>query len=203
MREALRLKRESCDPTCRRVLDDAEQVALEAGRYQIFPEHLMLALVSKAHDVRRILHDVGVDPTVFLEQLKAQIVTGTDAPALPIPLSPRTQRALNGAYDHCFQLRKGVLVQPGDLLLGIVDDPDSVPGKLWASLSVDRAVLARQVEVVSLGKLVAPPVLRSVGNPIRWETATRFAVSGCLVVILLFLLFLVSAFVFLQIFYRI
>jgi ATP-dependent Clp protease ATP-binding subunit ClpA len=155
----LKLQRESCDPLARAILDRAETFAIETGRYQVFPEHLMRATVLESHEIRQVLFAVGVCSESLVRELESRTAKGTDDPARPVPISPRSQRAMNAAYDRCFQHRKGVRVSAIDLLHGLVDDQESVPGNLWASFGVDRKVLERELEIAALRQLAAPPVL--------------------------------------------
>ncbi|HZP82190.1 MAG TPA: ATP-dependent chaperone ClpB [Chthonomonadaceae bacterium] len=120
-------------------VQQAQQLAERSQNVQIDVEHLLAALLAQTDGVTvPLLQKLGVNPTLLLEQVNAEIakipkVSG--AADTGGSLSPRLRAVINTAFNEAERM-KDEYVSTEHLLLGIVGDTQGAAGRLLKAQGV-------------------------------------------------------------------
>ncbi|MBR2207559.1 MAG: ATP-dependent Clp protease ATP-binding subunit, partial [Synergistaceae bacterium] len=137
----------------KRVIELAQQEALELGHTMVDPEHLLLGVLQEGGGVAcQALTELGVDTENFAAHIRDLIGRGQDVISKPVdlPLSSRMQRALDVAM---FEARKmGVnYVDTEHILLGILADDSGLIVQQFKSMGVTPMSVLKQINEILSG----------------------------------------------------
>src|SRR4051794_28769424 len=125
----------------RRVLTLAGEESRRLGHEYIGTEHILLALVADpSHAGAGLLATLGLNSDAVREEISklvhrgpAQQLAGEPA---PLPLTPRAARAIQIASDEAANVSLS-LAGPEHLLIGLIDEPHGVAGRVMRNLGLD------------------------------------------------------------------
>jgi ATP-dependent Clp protease ATP-binding subunit ClpA len=131
-----------------RVMEFAQEEALLLSHSFIGTEHLLLGLLHDGAGVAfRALTDLGISLEAARDEVKAIIGDSGTAPTGPLPLTPRTKRALRLAQMEA--ARSGVTyIGAEHVLLGLVREGDGVAAQVLISLGADLRRVRQQVLLI-------------------------------------------------------
>jgi ATP-dependent Clp protease ATP-binding subunit ClpC len=119
-----RAMREELTDTFRAALASAQTAARQLNQDFISTDHLMLGLLSTDGEGTRTLHNVHAEADTVKAALLEQLPKGELAPVVTgdLPLSPKAQRAINGAIVKAQAMREP-RVSTRFLLMSLIDEP--------------------------------------------------------------------------------
>ncbi|MCP2727471.1 ATP-dependent Clp protease ATP-binding subunit [Limnofasciculus baicalensis] len=142
----------------------AQEEARRLGHNLVGTEQILLGLIGEGTSIAAIvLKELGItlEPT---RKLVAQIIgRGSGAVPIEIPFTPKAKRLFEQAFQEARQLANNY-IGPEHLLLAILQDKDSVAGKVLQNLGVDPED-ARIKLIQSIGEVVAAGTSRGSGSP--------------------------------------
>jgi prophage maintenance system killer protein len=144
----------------------AQEQARGLGHNYLGTEHLLLGLLAEGQGLAwRVLDELGISAAMVRGQVEAIIGRGPDAPAGPIPFTPRSKKVLELAGREAKGLGHNY-VGTEHLLLGLVREGEGVAAQVLARLGADRARVVQQV----LGALRSlPPQTRQARQALLLE----------------------------------
>lgn len=117
-------------------LQMAQQYAAQAGHGYVGTEHLLLALSKDpGGTAQQILHDYGLDTDLIYDLIEKYVGKGAGVHT-PQGLTPRAKRVIELASANAVQLGHRYMGTE-HLLMGMLQEPDSVASRLIASVGVD------------------------------------------------------------------
>jgi len=122
----------------RRSLDAAQGFARELHQDFVSTEHLMLGLLATDGDALRALKSGHAEPKALKSALLATLPHGHPPSVVTgdLPLSPKAQRAINGAIVTAQVLRESH-VSTRFLLKSLLDEPQSIVRQALEKAGVD------------------------------------------------------------------
>lgn len=143
----------------------AQEEARRLGHNLVGTEQILLGLIGEGTSIAAIvLKELGItlEPT---RKLVAQIIgRGSGAVPIEIPFTPKAKRLFEQAFQEARQLANNY-IGPEHLLLAILQDKDSVAGKVLQNFGVDPE-FARTKLIQSIGEVVAASTSRGSGSPV-------------------------------------
>jgi ATP-dependent Clp protease ATP-binding subunit ClpB len=142
----------------REALADAQQLATELGNPELYPEHVVLALLSQEGGVAApILQKAGVDPRALADALRRRLaqmpkVRGGAEPSL----SRRTRQLLTDAWTETQQL-KDEYTSAEHVLLAVVRQRGDELATLFAERGLSRNTLLAALAEVRGSQRVTDP----------------------------------------------
>jgi hypothetical protein len=118
----------------RDVIVAAQKEARGLRHNYIGVEHLLLALTGSS--LGAVLRDGGVTSDAVLGEVRRIVGEGTEPLREPIPFTPRSKAALQVAARTAE--RSGQMVQPGHILLGVLDLRSGVGAEILDHLKAPR-----------------------------------------------------------------
>ena len=132
------------DETAQRAILLADEMAKAQGENQVWPYHLILALLAEPESsATRLLRHAGVDVTRLLEEIEHHRDWAEGAP--PINLSPNTRQAIDATYVEASSLDMETLGTE-HLLLGLAIGNVNGLGRFLADLGVGPNKLRRALQ---------------------------------------------------------
>jgi len=146
----------------RQAVEGAVHVARRLGADQVEPEHLLLALALGHGDLAaRALHEAGLDAEQIEYAIEQDLVAALGVVGVPpsvvesTPVYPGSPKpSLSLAVKHALERSSRVAIARGErrmgtehLLLGLLDPPALIPGRVLAALDVEPERLAALVQV--------------------------------------------------------
>jgi ATP-dependent Clp protease ATP-binding subunit ClpA len=140
----------------------AVDTARRLGAEQVEPEHLLLALARDRNDpAGRALHEAGLDAEQIEHAIEQDLVAALGVVGVPpsvvesTPVYPGSPKpSLSLAVKHALERALRAAIQRGErrmgtehLLLGLLDPPAFVLGRVLAALEVEPERLAALVQV--------------------------------------------------------
>jgi ATP-dependent Clp protease ATP-binding subunit ClpA len=140
----------------------ATNVARRLGADRVEPEHLLLALArDHADPAGRALHEAGIDADQIERAIEQDLVAALDVVGVPAsviastPVYPGADKpSLSLAVRHALERALHAASQRGDrrlgtehLLLGLLDPPAFILGRVLGALDVEPDRLAALVQV--------------------------------------------------------
>lgn len=145
---------------CRDALDAARNSARRFGHESMGPEHMALGLLSVSNSAgMRILTALAIDT----DALRAEIEVALERNVSPastglLPFTPPAKKVLEAALRESHELGRG-FIGTGHLLLGLVVESESIPGRLFAARGLDALSVHAVLESDSSeGDDVRPPI---------------------------------------------
>ena len=124
------------------VLAHADAQARRLKHNYLGTEHLLLGLLKKRPGRGgRILRDMGLVPQAVLSKVRRVIGEGIDAPAGPIPFTPRAKKVLE-LSARTAEASGQTQVLEHHLLMGLIDEGEGLAARILA----DNHVTRRRVE---------------------------------------------------------
>ena len=137
----------------KRVIELAQQEALELGHTMVDPEHLLLGVLQEGGGVAcQALTELGVDTENFAAHIRDLIGRSQDVISKPVdlPLSPRMRRALDLAMAEARKM--GVnYVDTEHILLGILADDSGLIVQQFKSMGVTPMSVLKQINEILSG----------------------------------------------------
>ena len=138
----------------KRVIELAQQEALELGHTMVDPEHLLLGILQEGGGVAcQALTELGVDTENFAAHIRDLIGRSQDVISKPVdlPLSPRMRRALDLAMAEARKM--GVnYVDTEHILLGILADDSGLIVQQFKSMGVTPLSVLKQINEILADK---------------------------------------------------
>ncbi len=138
----------------KRVIELAQQEALELGHTMVDPEHLLLGVLMEGGGVAcQALTELGVDTENFAAHIRDLIGRSQDVISKPVdlPLSPRMKRALDLAIAEARKM--GVnYVDTEHILLGILADDSGLIVQQFKSMGVTPLSVLKQINEILADK---------------------------------------------------
>ena len=138
----------------KRVIELAQQEALELGHTMVDPEHLLLGVLQEGGGVAcQALTELGVDTENFAAHIRDLIGRSQDVISKPVdlPLSPRMKRALDLAMAEARKM--GVnYVDTEHILLGILADDSGLIVQQFKSMGVTPLSVLKQINEILADK---------------------------------------------------
>ena len=143
----------------------AQEEARRLGHNLVGTEQILLGLIGEGTSIAAIvLKELGVT-LEGTRKLVAQIIgRGSGAVPVEIPFTPKAKRLFEQAFQEA-RLLANNYIGPEHLLLAILQDRDSVAGKVLQHLGVDPQ-FARTKLIQSIGEVVAAATSRGSGTPV-------------------------------------
>ncbi|HBE19800.1 MAG TPA: ATP-dependent Clp protease ATP-binding subunit ClpC [Cyanobacteria bacterium UBA11149] len=143
----------------------AQEEARRLGHNLVGTEQILLGLISEGTSIAAILlKELGVTLETT-RKLVAQIIgRGSGVVPVEIPFTPKAKRLFETAFQEARQLANNY-IGPEHLFLAILQDQDSVAGKVLQHLGVDPDSTRTKV-IQSIGEVVATTTSRGVGDPL-------------------------------------
>jgi ATP-dependent Clp protease ATP-binding subunit ClpC len=131
----------------RRSLEAAQASARELNQDFVSTEHLMLGILSTDGDGLRALRSAHAEPKSLKSALKAELPHGKPPHVVTgdLPLSPKAQRAINGAIVTAKVLQESH-VSTRFLLKSLLEEPQSVLRGALESAGVDIDALVASLD---------------------------------------------------------
>jgi ATP-dependent Clp protease ATP-binding subunit ClpC len=122
----------------RRSLEAAQSAARDLNQDFVSTEHLMLGLLSTDGDALHALRSAHAEPDSLKSALRAKLPHGKPPHVVTgdLPLSPKAQRAINGAIVTTQVMRESH-VPTRFLLKSLIEEPQSVARQALVSAGVD------------------------------------------------------------------
>jgi ATP-dependent Clp protease ATP-binding subunit ClpC len=122
----------------RRSLEAAQSAARDLNQDFVSTEHLMLGLLSTDSDALHSLRSAHAEPDSLKSALRAKLPQGKPPHVVTgdLPLSPKAQRAINGAIVTTQVMRESH-VPTRFLLKSLLEEPQSVARAALESAGVD------------------------------------------------------------------
>jgi ATP-dependent Clp protease ATP-binding subunit ClpB len=142
----------------REALHAAQQLAIELGNPELYPEHILLALLLQEGGVASpVVQKAGVDPRVLVEALRQRLgqmpkVRGGTEPAL----SRRARQLLTDAWHETEQL-KDEYTSAEHVLLAVTKQRGDELSKLFADRGLSRETLLSALSEVRGSQRVDDP----------------------------------------------
>ena len=137
----------------KRIIQLAQQEALELGHTMVEPEHLLLGILQEGSGIAcQALSELGVDTENFAAHIRDLIGRSEDVIAKPLdlPLSPRMKRALDVAMAEARKM--GVnYVDTEHILLGILSDDTGLIVQQFKSMGVTPVSVLKQINEILSG----------------------------------------------------
>lgn len=129
----------------RRVMLLAHEEASGLGHARIETEHLLLGLIREDEGVAaRTLASLGISLEDVRRRVEEIAGRGQDEPPAYIPYAPGTKKVLDRSGDESLRLGHDH-VGTEHLLLGLVDEPDGLAGRILAEAGADPEKIRQQV----------------------------------------------------------
>ena len=128
----------------RRVVVHAQEESRRMGDPFIGSQHLLLGALAGGDDVAQVLVDAGLDADAARGWLARSRLAGTAPATGYIPFTSNAKRALEASAQFADQSGRRTL-GPADLLLGILDFPETTAGRLLEEQAVDLPQLKERV----------------------------------------------------------
>jgi ATP-dependent Clp protease ATP-binding subunit ClpC len=134
--------REAITDTFRKALSEAQNAARELNQDFVSTEHFMLGLLATDGEATHALLTSHGEPAKLKAALQHALPKGELAPVVTgdLPLSPRAQRAINGAIVKAQSMRES-RVSTRFLLLSLLDEPGTAMREALDKCGVDFDVL--------------------------------------------------------------
>jgi ATP-dependent Clp protease ATP-binding subunit ClpC len=138
------------DARARGVMERAAVEARAMRHNYVGTEHVLLALIDGGDDTSAILHRLEVTGPRARQEVERIVGPGRSAIEGELPLTPRASAAIDLAGREAERL--GVpAAGPAALLLGLIDQAESVASKVVARLGVDAVALRHAVQDLADG----------------------------------------------------
>lgn len=129
----------------RQVVHLAHKEAAFFQHRDVRPEHLLLSILAIPEAVgHRLLRRQGLNPQVVLREVVSQLFIGHTTDPQAISLSTEARAVLDAAVTAA-QLSGAPYVGTDHLLLGILDQSDSVASGVLLQLGLNSDLLRRQI----------------------------------------------------------
>jgi ATP-dependent Clp protease ATP-binding subunit ClpC len=152
----------------RHVVVMASEEAREIPHNYIGTEHLLLGLLRVDDSIGFwALNDTGISLDSARRAVRLLVGAGEE-PQGHVPFTPRAKNVLEHALRVSMQ-RDSETIGSGDLLLGLLREPDSVAVRVLRELDVDLAVLERQTRAAMNERV---EMRRDEPEPVRAVEAT-------------------------------
>jgi ATP-dependent Clp protease ATP-binding subunit ClpC len=137
---------ESYTANTRAVLNASFAAAKQLRHAYIGPEHIMIGLARVPCTGHHILIKLGCAPTQLEAKVLASVRKGTTpVEESQLPFTPRAKRIAEIAHEHARQLNRDELATE-HLLLGILDEGESLPAYILDEHGVERSVVYAMVQ---------------------------------------------------------
>lgn len=137
----------------KRVIQLAQQEALELGHNMVEPEHLLLGVLQEGSGIAcQALEELGVDTENFAAHIRDLIGRSEDVISKPVdlPLSPRMKRALDVAMAEARKMQVNY-VDTEHILLGILADDSGLIVQQFKSMGVTPVSVLKQINEILSG----------------------------------------------------
>jgi hypothetical protein len=143
------------------ILSIAQREARQLNHGYVGTEHVLLALLI---DRPLALAGLGVSPETVRDEIDKLVTRGpVQVTQAVLPLTPRARRVLGHAETEARTLNQGA-VEPDQLLLGLISEPDGVAGMVLRSLGLDLAQVRTERLKVHLEQM---RIVERVVRPVR------------------------------------
>jgi ATP-dependent Clp protease ATP-binding subunit ClpC len=134
--------REAITDTFRKTLSEAQSAARALNQDFVGTEHFMLGLLTTDGEAAQALITSHGEPAKLRTVLQQALPRGEQPPVVTgdLPLSPRAQRAINGAIVKAQSMRES-RVSTRFLLLSLLDEPGTLMRDALDKCGVDFDVL--------------------------------------------------------------
>ncbi|HBB30279.1 MAG TPA: ATP-dependent Clp protease ATP-binding subunit ClpC [Cyanobacteria bacterium UBA8803] len=141
----------------------AQEEARRLGHNLVGTEQILLGVVGEGTSVAAIvLKELGVTLELTRESVKKIIGRGSGAVTTNIPFTPKAKRIFEQAFQEARQLGHNH-IGPEHLLLALIQDKESVAGKVLQNLGVDLAAIRTKL-LKALGEVATTTARREPGN---------------------------------------
>jgi len=138
------------DPDAREALSYAQEEAATLNHSYIGTEHLLLGLLRAEHGLAaRALTALGADLEHMRHSIEVRMGRGENAPAPPLPVTPRLKKVLQLARHEAKRLHS-THVRSEHLLLGLAGEGGGLAARMLAELGVGYDHVRRRVERAAL-----------------------------------------------------
>jgi len=128
-----------------KVLRLAQDATLRLGHTSIGTEQILLGLLADSTGLpATILNLIGLNKRNVQIELEKIIGRGSGFVTIPVPLTPRAKKILEGAWTYAQELKQNP-IGPEHLLLSLLDESGGVAYQIFNNLDVDIADLRKKV----------------------------------------------------------
>ncbi|MBE9128993.1 MULTISPECIES: ATP-dependent Clp protease ATP-binding subunit [unclassified Coleofasciculus] len=152
----------------------AQEEARRLGHNLVGTEQILLGLIREGSNVAAtVLKEFGVTLAQTRSLVERIIGRGSGVVPAEIPFTPKAKRIFEQSFKEARQLGHNY-IGPEHLLLAILQDSESVAGKVLQNLDVDP-VKARTKLIQAIGEVAAATTTRSMGSPFMVGSAPKKA----------------------------
>ena len=131
-----------------KVLEIANEIAIELGHNYIGTEHILYGLVSEGNGVAcKVLENQNIVPENVIEKIEELIGVNTMTKTVVMGFTPRTKRIIENAFLEAKRLNSDY-IGTEHLLIGIMKEGDSVAVRIMLDLGLDPDELYQDINQV-------------------------------------------------------
>ena len=120
-----------------KVLEIANEIALELGHNYVGTEHILYGLVKENEGVAsKVLETQSITPEPVLEKIEELVGKTNSAPKATIGLTPRTKKVIENSFIEAKKLNTD-FIGTEHLLLGIMREADSIAVRILLEMNVN------------------------------------------------------------------
>jgi len=131
-----------------KVLEIANEIALELGHNYVGTEHILYGLAKENEGVAsKVLESQNVTPELIFEKIEELVGKANTVPKATIGLTPRTKRVIENSFIEAKKLNTD-FIGTEHLLLGIMREADSIAVRILLEMNVNLQKLYNELTKV-------------------------------------------------------
>ncbi len=137
----------------------AQEESRRLGHNLVGSEQILIGLILEDTSLAAtVLKELGLNVSSARAEVEKIVGRGAGFVGVEIPFTPKSKQVLEQAIEEARQLNQDY-VGPEHLLLGLIQDPESVAGKILQNLGIELAQVRTQV-IRTIGEVAAVPAGR-------------------------------------------